>query len=741
MSPAVDFDDVAGRFRPGGLPDVIDIFNRLFGLRVAGIEVTQAIQYHDAAAHLTDPGDRQPDNAVTLVARKPAWVRVYLRSGLFAGDLAGVTGTLEVRRRVLGFLYVHAATLNPQPPGSATAHPDPAYATERGTLSSTLNFIVPADLMCGHLRLVASVHGPGGRTGRLAVDLDVTLEQTLRLRGVMVAYNGPASTAPGAPNLNIAAPTVADLQSTAAWTLLTFPVRSAATYSSGGTITLTVPLSDAPSCAGCCTPNWLTLNAQVAAQVTADGNKTDVLYYGLLPSGVPMGPIIGCESSGVSAGGVGNGVTMAHELGHHCGFAHAPCGAVGTPDATYPAYEPYDPANTPQASIGEYGLDISTGNVFSPATFKDMMSYCGPKWISLHNHGRLLNHAKLDPRRVCVDHLWWRDIVLQDPGLFPEKWLPDPPPDPWEYRRDVDPVPLISIIGVLHSEEELEVTSVMRLETRPAPIGGRTTGLLAELVDASGRRVARAPVHELRSHAGAAGCGCGGKDDPQEGRYPAIIQALLPDAEGAALRIRRGDDELWSRRGDERKLAVRHFEARAEGETVRLRWAIEGADAPEVWVQWSADEGRTWRALATGMRGEGADVAADLLPPGNVALRLLAGDGFHTATSDWVIVDVPERAPAVAILAPREGQTLVAGAPMRLWGAATQAGEGETDVEVQARWMLDGQTVAEGLDAFITAPPAADHELELLVRADGREAAVATRFATVAVERPAEASE
>jgi hypothetical protein len=275
----------------------------LFRLSIAGIEVTQAIQYHDAARHLTDPADRQPDNAVPLVAHKPAWVRVYLRSGFLAGDIPGVTGTLEVQRRVLGLFYVPVTTLNPQAPGSVTAHQNPGYAAERGTLSSTLNFVIPADRMCGHLRLIARVHSPTGKSAEFHVDLDVTLEQTLRLRGIMVTYNGPSSTAPGAPNLNIAAPTVANLQPTSAWTLLTFPVRSAATYSSGGTITLTVPLSDPPSCAGCCTPNWVTLNAQVAAQVTADGNKTDVLYYGLLPGGVPIGPIIGCESSGVSAGG------------------------------------------------------------------------------------------------------------------------------------------------------------------------------------------------------------------------------------------------------------------------------------------------------------------------------------------------------------------------------------------------------------------------------------------------------
>ncbi len=85
---------------------------RLFGLRVDGVEVTQAIQYYRASRHLTDPADRQPDNAVSLVAYKPAWIRVYVRSGLYGGDVAGVTGTVEVQRRHAGFIYLPVTTLS-----------------------------------------------------------------------------------------------------------------------------------------------------------------------------------------------------------------------------------------------------------------------------------------------------------------------------------------------------------------------------------------------------------------------------------------------------------------------------------------------------------------------------------------------------------------------------------------------------------------------------------------------------
>lgn len=288
--------------------------------------------------------------------------------------------------------------------------------------------------MCGVLKLKVTISAPNGATDTAEVDLNVTLQQSLRLRGIMVGYNGPASNAQNAPNLTLSAPTVANLQATAAWALLTYPVRSVASFSTGGSITLTTHLQDAQLPNGGCSNNWLALNSNVQAQVVLDGNKSGWLYYGLLASGVPMGPVVGCESSGVSSGQVNAAVTLAHEVGHRCGLKHGPCGSVGnSADPNYPAYEPYDPTNTPQASIGEYGLDISTGAIWSPKTTKDMMSYCGPNWISLYHYGRLLNNDALNPQQVCHDDPWWENINQYDPWW----WLP------WRYipihRRQVHP--------------------------------------------------------------------------------------------------------------------------------------------------------------------------------------------------------------------------------------------------------------------------------------------------------------
>jgi hypothetical protein len=505
-------------------------------------------------------------------------------------------------------------------------------------------------------------------------------------------------------------------------------------------VTWNLPLTDPPSCPGCCSPNWVALNTAVQAVRIADGNRTDVLYYGLMANGIPMGPIIGCNSGGVSTGGIGDGVTMAHELGHACGRPHSPCGTPG--DAAYPAYEPYDPAATPTASVGEYGLDIASGAIKSPATFKDFMSYCGPRWVSLFVYGRLTNNTALDPVRVCVDRPWWRDEILIDRQLIPERWLPDPPPElPW-LQRVVSPQPLISIIGVLHGPDELEVKSVFRLNAESEVSNARALDMRAELVNAEGRVVASGAVYGLRSHAGC-GCGCDDEGDKEGDSYPRLVQAFVPDVEpGALLRIQRAGDRepVWSRTASQRRPKIGDAKAELREGELRLSWSVEasGEQETECWAQWSADRGRSWHALGAGLRGGGAVLDARGLPSGRVGIRLLVSDGFHTAVSRVLYVTVPRRPPEASVLSPRDGQTFVWPGPMRLWGVANEA-RGQPAPDEAARWVIDGDEIATGLDAFVEAPKPGKHRATLTVQT--REGKVETSVAFTTVELPEERDE
>ena len=59
-------------------------------------------------------------------------------------------------------------------------------------MASSLNFIIPAAAMRGHLRLKVQVSVPGtSQTADDIVDIDASLLQTLKIRGIPVRYAGP----------------------------------------------------------------------------------------------------------------------------------------------------------------------------------------------------------------------------------------------------------------------------------------------------------------------------------------------------------------------------------------------------------------------------------------------------------------------------------------------------------------------------------------------------------------------
>jgi hypothetical protein len=710
----------------------IERFNILRRPYIDGVEVTQGIQYYGAEQHLTNANDRGPDNSVRLVASKPAWARVYVRTGLLGGDTA-VTGDLVVER-MFGPkfpLWQAVGTLTPQGPSAVTTQRDPDYATERATIGTTLNFIIPADLMWGRVRITARIWPQAAATptpmASATQTLDVTLLQTLRLRGILIAYNGPTSLAPGAPNLNLAAPTLANMQATAAWTLTTNPVQSQGTFSSAGTLTWGTPLTGLATNPGGCSTQWLTLNAAVAQVRTNDGNRTDVIYYGLLPAGTPIANVGGCESSGVSTGPDTQQVTMAHEVGHGAGLAHGPCGTPG--DANYPAYEPYDPANTPMASLGEYGLNINNGVIHVPGE-KDYMSYCGPVWISLYHHGRLVNNARFNPQTVGLSK--WRPPVLVDPYLWPWEYIPDPPPwerFPGDLRMKAEPV--VSIIGIVTNRRDVQVQSVMRVTALPVVADAVASSLSAELVGRDGNVIGKAPVMRLAAH----GCGCKAGHASDEDSY--TFQALIPTSEaGASLRIvdhgaESGSVELWRRTAPGGQPKIARFDVRVREGMGAAKWEATGSgDAGlEFSLQFSKDKGRSWNGVMVGVRQNECRFPLDSLPSGPVTFRLLAHDGFHSVEAVSKVVGLPRHAPAVAILHPQEGPALTPAQPMRLWAAVSTASSETIDPE-QCTWTIDGRVVARGVDAWVTTPKEGVHRCAVTVESEAGRSEAAVTFRT-----------
>lgn len=699
-------------------PAILEVLQRPWAfktLRVHGIEVTQGIQYYRAHEHLTQALDQGPDNSVRLVAGKTAWVRVYLRSGL-PNTIPGVTGILNVYHRHHGAWWL-AATLNANTPGNATANTNADYHVERMATSATLNFIVPAQMMCGPVRVEAVITATANGTtytDTRDAKLDVTLHQTLKLAGIMVAYAGPDGTGTG--TLTLPAPTLADLQATSAWMLKTHPL-SAIDYRVAGTVVWGTPLTDPQFPPGGCSVNWDSLGATLFSAVIADGNKPNYIYYALMAAGIPMGPVGGCGWADVVAGPNGNQTTMAHEVGHGLGIAHSPCGNVGTSSPDYPAYKPYDAGGLPSASIGEYGLDVDTGGVRQPGISKDFMSYCNPAWISLYHHGRLIQHPMLHADRACVDDRFWDDWVDGPVLLLP--WVP-------LLTDVVKPGPLITVIGVIDYDDAVSIHSVVRVATRPLTGGEWVGGLTAELLDDAGQVIAKGPVQAVTSQ--ASGCGCSGHGD--KGPRRRLFRATLPDtARGSVLRIvARNGDEKWSRRAPAVEPSVTIERAEIRDTTLSLGWRVTAARGVtvELWVRWSSD-GEDWSGLMQGITGDRIDLDIAGLPAGDAFFQVLAHDGFSTAEASTGPLSVPEGVPTLAILHPQNGDKVPARRTIRLHGRVTVNGS-EVLTPEDCRWQIDGEGVGSGTEAFVTAPAPGRHTCTLIVDRAAGTLEISTQF-------------
>ncbi|MEX5301369.1 M66 family metalloprotease [Kocuria sabuli] len=666
--------------------DLANVVNNL-GLSIQGIEVTQCVQYYEADDHLTDSADRGENNSIRLVSGKPAWVRVYLWS---AFETPLQSGTLEVQRRSHGILWNTVTTLSPDP-SSATSIPAlPQYDATRGDLSRTLNFIIPADEMIGQLRLVARAESKN-RTAQGMVDIAVTLRQTLRIAGVMIAYNGPASNAPNAPNLTIAAPTLADLQAISVTALTMFPVQTTAIYRAASTLTQSQSLMVGSFPTSGCGAPWDILHARVANVRVGDGNPPGWIYYGLLPNGVPTDFIGGCGGGGVAVGPPDAG-TFAHEVGHACGLGHAPDGIAPNPDPSYPAYEPYDPVDTPRASTGEFGLDINNGRIFTPRFFRDFMSYSVPDWISPYHYTRLLDNATLDPVTVGIDYPWWKDLVWEEvrkwpeiPEMHDELELPVFPPS----RR----VNIISLIARIDFGEITEVLHVIRANAYVHQPRTSGTPFIVRLRDQNGQVLSVGSLTQLRSNLS---CNCG--IDEKATSY--VAQALLPDtAPGSTLEIYDGDTIVWSRSAPNSPPQVgdTHVDVDETG-VANISWEMrEGSAEPlQLWLRWSRD-GEVWRSVLTELSSPPIEISVDQLPQGEGLLQIVAHDGFFSSYGEPVSLTIPDRPARGVILHPVQDHTYVAGQTIRLWASIIDDADDGTE---NAVWSVDGTVVGQGVDTW-----------------------------------------
>ena len=118
--------------------------------------------------------------------------------------------------------------------------------------------------------------------------------------------------------------------------------------------------------------------------------------------------------------------TIAHELGHNMNLSHAPCGGPGGPDPAFPYRD---------GSSGAWGYDINGGRLVNPST-PDLMSYCGPEWVSDYHftkalHFRLADEGSRSPAMVAesaASLMLWGGVDADGEPFLEPAFAVDAPP-------------------------------------------------------------------------------------------------------------------------------------------------------------------------------------------------------------------------------------------------------------------------------------------------------------------------
>ena len=160
-----------------------------------------------------------------------------------------------------------------------------------------------------------------------------------------------------------------------------------------------------------------------------------------------------------------------------------------------------------------------------------------------------------------------------------------------------------------------------------------------------GRRVARlvlayghdhTPLRGGRHAPAAAGTACvagvccpytTGLDD---GDASGMCVAPVAHRGGCRGLRRRGHETLWERKAPDKRPGIELVASKfyADGK-LALKWKAQahGPTDADIWVRWSRD-GRDWRMLALGLRGEGRNLFLPPLDRRNHVLTLIARDRY-----------------------------------------------------------------------------------------------------------------
>jgi len=301
--------------------------------------------------------------------------------------------------------------------------------SKQGELRTTLNIDIPGELVTASMSFEVELHekeedGPGG-----GLEEDVTwatseldLQPTDHVEIVLfpVRYN-----ADGSGRLPDTSET--QLQRMYDFFYAMYPV-SDVTISVASPIDWNRTISANGS-------GWGDLLNEIANRRDNANVDPNTYYYGLFSPAASLGQFCGygCvlglsnlawgtsqdwykSSIGLGFTGQSTVDTKVHEVGHAHGREHAPCGLGGqSSDRDYPYND---------ASLGTWGYHMIDKELYKPADYRDMMSYCSPIWVSDYTYYSLWQQIKAvgGKRRAVVEKQPWQALrVDMDGSVYVEQ--------------------------------------------------------------------------------------------------------------------------------------------------------------------------------------------------------------------------------------------------------------------------------------------------------------------------------
>jgi hypothetical protein len=450
-------------------------------------------------------------------------------------------------------------------------------------------------------------------------------------------------------------------------------------------------LSAPPSASSTCGPGW---DALVDKLATMRGGSSDI-YVGLLPNGVPAIPVStagirGCGRIGAAVAFENEGFLMAHEGGHALNRMHAKCpNLMGADvDAMYPTYlNQQTGANFPDGSIGEFGLSIGNFTVPDPATHRDVMTNCAPKWISPYTYMAMRTR-----------------ILSTMPPAMPALALTSAT----NARNMLEEYLYLNIR--VHRDGQVDVLPSFHLHELPSALETEVlSSVECNLMRMEGEVVAS---HRFRREPLQ-------NPDAQEVQYHG---ALRWDSTAQAIEFFR-DGKLIYTYNIEPELPTVSVENLTtlkdeNRQAIRLEWTGKAPSGKqlEYLLRYSPDDGESWHSIAAALTEPSYVVELDQLPGGDrCRLQVVASSGVRTTTAQTPPFAVSVKPAWAHILSPVDGTILNEGEPLELSGIGFSPNFGTSSSE-EMWWSSDRDgLLGTGREIFVADLSPGRHQLQLTV--------------------------